>query len=141
MTSKPVKIAATVGAIVLSLTALMFATLRDSTQYFKHVDEVMVAPTTWQGKQLKLHGFAQDIQRKPNTLEYRFSVLHNDRVVQARYTGIVPDTFKNGAEVVLDGRLREDGFHVDKDGVMAKCPSKYEDAKAAPHKVPPTSGS
>ena len=45
-------------------------------------------------------------------------------------TGIVPDTFKEDAEVVLKGRLASDGsFHVDKDGVMAKCPSKYEAAK------------
>jgi len=33
------------------------------------------------------------------------------------------------AEVVLKGRLSQEGFHVDKDGVMAKCPSKYDPAK------------
>ncbi len=39
-----------------------------------------------------------------------------------------PDLFKDGAEVVLEGRLSADGghpvFHADK--VMAKCPSKFE---------------
>jgi hypothetical protein len=28
--------------------------------------------------------------------------------------------------VVLKGTLSPDGFHVAPDGVMAKCPSKYE---------------
>jgi len=50
--------------------------------------------------------------------------------MRAYYTGIVPDTFKADSEVVLKGRLGTDGsFHVDKDGVMAKCPSKYDPAK------------
>ena len=44
----------------------------------------------------------------------------------ASYTGIVPDTFKDEAEVVLKGTLSPDGFTVEPNGVMAKCPSKYE---------------
>jgi cytochrome c-type biogenesis protein CcmE len=43
----------------------------------------------------------------------------------------VPDTFQNEAEVVLYGRLAPDGFHTDPNGVIAKCPSKYEAAKSA----------
>jgi hypothetical protein len=30
---------------------------------------------------------------------------------------------------VLTGRLTPAGFHTDPNGVMAKCPSKYESAK------------
>ncbi len=49
----------------------------------------------------------------------------------ATYTGIVPDTFKDGSEVVLKGTLGPDGFQVEPDGVMAKCPSSYEGAAPA----------
>ena len=45
---------------------------------------------------------------------------------EATYTGIVPDTFQPDAEVVLKGVLGPDGFVVQPNGVMAKCPSKYE---------------
>ena len=45
--------------------------------------------------------------------------------MQAEYTGIVPDGFKSGSEVVLKGRLSAHGFSVEPGGVMAKCPSKY----------------
>jgi hypothetical protein len=31
--------------------------------------------------------------------------------------------------VVLKGQLTPGGFHVEKDGITAKCPSKYEAAK------------
>jgi cytochrome c-type biogenesis protein CcmE len=47
-------------------------------------------------------------------------------VVDATYTGIVPDTFKDASEVVIKGRLSPAGFAVDPNGIMAKCPSKYE---------------
>jgi cytochrome c-type biogenesis protein CcmE len=69
----------------------------------------------------------------PSTLEYRFRVQQNGKAVNASYTGVVPDTFKDTpgeeAEVVLKGRLTDEGFHVDPNGVMAKCPSKYEPSK------------
>ena len=58
-----------------------------------------------------------------------FKVENKGSVVHASYTGILPDTFKDEAEVVLKGRLIDDGnFQVAPNGVMAKCPSKYEEA-------------
>jgi cytochrome c-type biogenesis protein CcmE len=47
--------------------------------------------------------------------------------VRATYTGVVPDTFKDSSEVVIKGQLSE-RFRVAPNGVMAKCPSKYEPA-------------
>ena len=140
MTAKPVKIGATVVAISLALAGLMYSTLSEGTEYYKHVDEVMGAPAAWQGKRMQLHGFVVDksIERKPDTLEYRFRIESRGKVVQAHYKGIVPDTFKHGSEVVLKGTLGPDGFAVAPNGVMAKCPSKYEPAKGV---VPTSTGS
>jgi cytochrome c-type biogenesis protein CcmE len=138
MSAKALKISATVTVVVLALTGLLFATLREDTQFYKHVDEVMVDPSAWHGRRLQLHGYVERIEKKRNSLEYRFNVQSNGSVVQARYTGVVPDTFKEGAEVVLKGTLGADGFHVERNGVMAKCPSKYEPSKSP---LPNTSGS
>jgi cytochrome c-type biogenesis protein CcmE len=127
MSSKPFKIGATLLVLGLAFAGLMYSTLSEGTEFYKHVDEVMANPGAWQGKRLQLHGFVVDksILRRPDTLDYRFQVQSNGKVVPVRYTGVVPDTFKDGAEVVLKGRLGPDGFAVDRDGVMAKCPSKY----------------
>jgi cytochrome c-type biogenesis protein CcmE len=132
MTPKVAKILLTVGVLGLALTGLMFTTLREDTQFYKHVNEVMADPNAWHGKHLQLHGVVTGIERKRNSLEYRFNVESNGSVVQAHYTGVVPDTFKEGSEVVLKGKLNSDGFHVDRNGVMAKCPSKYEPSKSQP---------
>jgi len=82
-------------------------------------------------RSLQLHGIVNDLRQRPNTLDYRFQVQNNGKVITASYSGVVPDNFKNGAEVVLKGRLHGDGFSVEANGVMAKCPSKYNPQGAA----------
>ena len=135
MSAKALKIAATSGVLLLALTGLMVTTLREDTQFYKHVDEVMANPSSWHGKRLQLHGYVEGIERKRNSLDYRFKVQSNGSVVHASYSGVVPDTFKDGAEVVLKGRLNDEGFEVERNGVMAKCPSKYEASKGTTPKT------
>jgi cytochrome c-type biogenesis protein CcmE len=122
------RVVATVFVLVLCFGGLLWSTLREGTEYYKHVDEVMAQPQEWYGKRLQLHGFvvADSILRRRDALDYRFRVHSKGAVVQANYTGIVPDTFKDDAEVVLKGTLTPEGFQVAPNGVMAKCPSKYE---------------
>jgi cytochrome c-type biogenesis protein CcmE len=138
MSHKATKIGLTCVVLVLAFGGLLYSTLSEGTEYYKHVDEVMANPTAWYGKNLQLHGFVKgEPGQKRNTLEYRFDVQNNGKVVRAYYTGIVPDTFKADSEVVLQGRLAPDGtFQVAKDGVMAKCPSKYDPAKLPPATTP-----
>jgi cytochrome c-type biogenesis protein CcmE len=137
MTHRNIKIGITVLVLGLAFSGLLWSTLREGTEYYKHVDEVMTSPQDWEGKRLQLHGFvvANSILVKQDTLEYKFKVQNNGRTVNASYKGVVPDTFKDRpgeeAEVVLKGQLTSEGFHVEPNGVMAKCPSKYEAAKKA----------
>lgn len=136
MSHKAAKIGLTSLVLALAFGGLLYSTLGESAQYYKHVDEVMTNPEAWYGKPLQIHGFSKDVRRRPDTLEYRFEMHNNGQVVKATYTGIVPDTFKNDSEVVLEGTLGPDGFHAT--SMTAKCPSKYEaqatipDAAGAP---------
>jgi cytochrome c-type biogenesis protein CcmE len=125
MRSKALKIALTSLVLAAALGGLMYTTLQDGTEYYIHVDEVMKEPTAWQGKKLQLHGFVTDLRQRPNSLDYKFNVQFNGKVIAAAYTGVVPDTFKNDSEVVLKGKLHDAAFSVEPNGVMAKCPSKY----------------
>ena len=138
MKAKSIKIAATTVVLVAAFSGLMYTSLSEGTEYYKMVDEVMADQNAWVGKRLQLHGYVVEnsIMQKPDTLEYRFQVQNNGQVVRASYTGVIPDNFKDGSEVVLKGQLGPDGFAVAPNGVMAKCPSKYE-----PSKTPGTPGS
>ena len=124
MSYKAAKIGLTSLVLALAFGGLLYSTLGESAQFYKHVDEVMVQPDAWYGKPLQIHGYAKNVGRKRDTLEYRFEMHNNGQVVVASYTGVVPDTFKNDAEVVLSGTLSPDGFHATE--MTAKCPSKYE---------------
>ena len=128
MRHKAVRIGLTSLVLVLAFGGLLYSTLSEGTEYYKHVDEVMVDPGAWHGKRLQLHGFVvpNSIMRKPDSLDWRFDVQSKGHVVRATYSGVVPDTFKDEAEVVLKGTLSDEGFQVAPNGVMAKCPSKYE---------------
>ncbi len=128
MPAKTVKTLMTTLVLTAALGGLLWGTLAEGTEYYMHVDEVMAEPEAWYGKKLQVHGFVVEGSRlwKPNTLEVRFQVENNGVVIDAEYTGLVPDTFQDGSEVVISGQLGPHGFTVAPNGVMAKCPSKYE---------------
>jgi cytochrome c-type biogenesis protein CcmE len=133
MSPKLAKIVLTSLVLAAALGGLLWTSLSEGTEYYKHVDEVMTQPDQWYGKKLRLHGFVvkDSIQRRRDSLDYRFLVQNNGKIVAASYTGIVPDTFKSDAEVVVSGQLSSAGFAVEPNGVMAKCPSKYKAKEGA----------
>jgi cytochrome c-type biogenesis protein CcmE len=143
--AKAAKIGITSVVLATAFGVLLYSSLGESLQYYKYVDEVMVEPAAWHGKNLQVHGMVvpDSIGRKDNTLEWRFQLQRNGKVLTAYYTGIVPDTFKADSEVVLTGTMDDKGFHATE--MTAKCPSKYDAAPAGPavestSTTPPSSG-
>jgi cytochrome c-type biogenesis protein CcmE len=51
--------------------------------------------------------------------------------VGVRYTGSVPDLFKVGRDVVLDGQLERGTFVAEPGSLITKCPSKYAPKKSS----------
>jgi cytochrome c-type biogenesis protein CcmE len=140
MAHRYIKIGITALVLASAFGFLMWTTLQNGTEYFKHVDEVVADRQAWEGKPLQLHGYVipGSIAQRPNTLDWRFKIQNNPiragepgHVMTVTYSGIVPDTFKGEAEVVLHGKLSAEGFHTDPNGVIAKCPSKYEAASGS----------
>jgi cytochrome c-type biogenesis protein CcmE len=97
----------------------------------------MASPAQFHNMRLQVHGnvVPGSIEQAKGTLMYRFKIETGPKsapprapaVISATYTGLVPDTFKDGAEVVAKGSLGpDDKLEVVPDGIMAKCPSKYE---------------
>src|ERR1700730_17630771 len=96
MTHRNIKIAVTSVVLVAAFSGLLWSSLRDGTEYYKHVDEVMTSPQAWEGKRLQLHGFVVpgSWRQRPDSLEYQVKVQNKGSVIDAFYTGILPDTFK-----------------------------------------------
>ena len=78
------------------------------------------------------------IDRMPGGRQVKFSIKDKDgaATLAVDFTGIVPDTFVDDADVVVEGKTREDGVF-EATTLLAKCPSKYESAE---RKAPGASG-
>ena len=128
MSHKAAKVGLTTLVLATAFGILLYTTMGESMQYYKYVDEVAANPQAWADKTLQVHGYVVpgSIGRKRDALDYQFDLQRNGQVIRAYYSGIVPDTFKDDAEVVLTGRFTDKGFEAT--DMTAKCPSKYEEA-------------
>lgn len=67
------------------------------------------------------------IRREPGGREFQFVVTDGARDVPVIYRGLAPDTFTDGVDVVVEGRMGQDGtFRATT--LLAKCASRYENA-------------
>lgn len=48
------------------------------------------------------------------------------QTVPVVYTGSVPDLFRKGRHIVVDGTLRDGVFVAERNSMITKCPSKYQ---------------
>ena len=71
MKYKAVKIGLTSLVLAMTFGGLLYTTMAEGTEYYKHVDEVMAQPDAWYGKKLQLHGFVvpDSIMKRKNTLQ------------------------------------------------------------------------
>jgi cytochrome c-type biogenesis protein CcmE len=63
--------------------------------------------------------------------ELRFRIRDRDGThsLPVRYTGTVPDPFREGREVIVSGELRGGAFVAERDSLITKCPSKFTKEK------------
>lgn len=143
--SKGVQIAggATLVALLLGWYAASNLEAGSSFAYFKTLSEFEAARAELIGHHARVHGYVAlgSIQRDVVGKQVRFHVQGEPphaggapgQPLAVVFGSLeTPDLFKDGAEVVLEGRLSQTGdvFHADK--VMAKCPSKFESAAGRP---------
>jgi cytochrome c-type biogenesis protein CcmE len=70
------------------------------------------------------------IERLAGGQDVAFRMSDGTSALAVRYHGIVPDTFVDGADVVVEGRFAPDRVF-EAHTLLAKCPSKYESADGA----------
>jgi cytochrome c-type biogenesis protein CcmE len=121
--------------LVLVGVGLVASTMRPGRgafTYSKYVDEVLAEPQRYVGTEVRVEGIvtAHSIQNPPGSTDYDFRIERNQRSMPVHFSGIVPDTFREGIGVTVRGRLAQNGRFA-ADEVVAKCPSRYEMQAAA----------
>jgi cytochrome c-type biogenesis protein CcmE len=67
------------------------------------------------------------IDRDASGRAVKFSVTDGAKVIPVSYRGVIPDTFTDSVDVVVEGRYHSDGTFV-ATTLLAKCASRYENA-------------
>jgi len=103
--------------------------------YYLSVSEFVAAPDQSDGFRINGKVAEGSIVRETTGQDVAFVVTEGDAELPVRYHGIIPDTFVDNAEVVIEGRLAGDGTF-EAHTLLAKCPSKYEAADGAEQEMP-----
>ena len=122
-----------IGGIIV-LAAIGFLSVRafaGSATYYYGVDELAQKSATVYGETVKVRGFIDEgsvvKQAEGATLNFALADESRANKIPVTYRGVVPDTFKEGSELVCEGSLSKDGvFRATV--LMPKCPSKYTPA-------------
>ena len=73
---------------------------------------------------MRVAGVVQDDVQKSDGLHVTFTEKDGTASMPVQYTGTLPDIFKPGITVVVEGKLGGDGvFHART--LLAKCPSRF----------------
>ena len=69
------------------------------------------------------------IEHRGDELRFRIRDRDGTHSVPVAYTGVVPDPFREGREVIVSGELRGGTFVAERDSLITKCPSKFTKEK------------
>ncbi len=132
--SKGLQIA--IGTLTVFAGVVWLVTLGSSSEgtfaYYTSVGEFVTASAGAEARSSRVHGFVLEgsIAKDLPAGHIDFAIRDTGgAALPVRLRGVeLPDLFRDGAEVVVEGRLEGDRFVATQ--VLAKCPSKYE-AEAA----------
>jgi len=122
------KIAISIAVLVAGFAVLFGVGLKGSLVYYLTVGEFLERQGHGDlGENFRINGnvLAGSIVKTPGVVGARFVVTDGSKRLPVVYTKETPDTFVDGAEVVVEGSLGPDGLFA-AHTLLAKCPSKYE---------------
>jgi len=117
------------GAAVLLAAALVYTSFSASTEAKEPSQLLGAAP----GASAEMTGRVVEgsIQRDDGGLRFRVADRDDDgggKSIPVTYSGVVPDPFRGGREIVLTGQVEHGVFVGERDTLITKCPSKFATA-------------
>ena len=112
------------GALVAAALLAMSALRSQASFFYSPADALRDHVAT--GQAIRLGGMVEkgSLVREPDGVTIDFRVTDGIAAVAAKYTGIVPDLFREGSGVVAEGRFVAPGQFV-ADTILAKHDEKY----------------
>jgi cytochrome c-type biogenesis protein CcmE len=106
--------------------ALVLTALEDSIVFFYSPTDIATKADLQKDRRLRLGGLVKQGSWKKETdgLTHGFLITDTQNEIRVAYKGVLPDLFREGQGVVMEGRLQSDGsFRADE--VLAKHDENY----------------
>lgn len=123
-----------VGGVMVLGTAgyLMASSIDETAQYYLTPTELATKVSNnprfaKTGVKVGARVVSGTIVREPSGTSLSFKMTDGAQVYNVVYRGIAPDTFTDGVDVVVEGRLDANGTF-QATTLLAKCASRYENA-------------
>lgn len=117
-----------VGAIVLiAIAVVAYIGFSKFTTYDITVSQFVAQSDSLTGKQVRVVGevVPGSVNQDTQNFTLSFTITEGNASLPVVYQGVVPDTFKEGTDIVVAGTSDQQGvFHASQ--LITKCPSKYE---------------
>jgi cytochrome c-type biogenesis protein CcmE len=125
---RKVRLVVALGAALLLAGTLLYTSFASSTEA-KTPSQVLAAGS---GGTYEMTGkvVPGSITHDGATLVFQVRDRQGSRSVPVRYTGTVPDPFRDGREVIVTGKLEKGVFVGERNSLVTKCPSKFQNAKS-----------
>ena len=109
---------------------LMFSGIASNSQYFLNVSEALAMPSD-KLHSARLFGTVKGegisfLNPGPGVSFFLEDKDNANQVLRVVFQGAVPDTFKEGVEVIVEGKLQGEDSSFKAETLMTKCPSKYQ---------------
>jgi cytochrome c-type biogenesis protein CcmE len=130
MSKQHIKLSIGAAVVVAAIAYLMFSGTTGSTAYFLTVPELHQKGLTLQGVPVRVAGkvTSDPIHWDVQSLSLAFSIGDGTIRIPVSYRGVKPDMFQAGADVIVEGKIGQDGTLV-ASTLMTSCPSKYQEEK------------
>lgn len=113
-----------VAGVVLSVAVgLVLTALNDQITLFKSPSDIAREGLV-EGQKIRIGGLVEDGSWVKDGTKHRFTVTDTENIIKVRYEGILPDLFREGQGVVLDGEANGENLFVAKT-VLAKHDENY----------------
>lgn len=117
------------GFILVAISYLMFSGIDGSMVYFYTIPEMLTQPQGGPTRGIRVSGNVSPgtIQEYTAQSKVEFTMFDKEtgQNMQVVYQGIIPDTFKDHSEVVVEGTYLSQDELFEANVLLAKCPSKY----------------
>lgn len=123
----------TLGIALLLATALVYTSFSASTEA-RTPSQLLASSTPGESYELTGKVVKGSVVKGDDSLTFRVrdrNASENSKSILVKYSGTVPDPFREGREVIVTGKVVNGELDAKPNSLVTKCPSKFQNSEGS----------